>query len=383
MIAYVLDEYPSVSQTFVHNEIIELRRQGIAVLPIAMQGAQGDRDLHGTSLQLRGWGESLPALARYLVTSPRQTLSMLSHLASLRGEHSRLALTALPLVADQLRKQGVTHVHAHFAWGAAAVGGCLAKLLGVPFSLTVHARDLYVDGKHLRAKLSAADTIVTVCEFNRSILGESGADPGRITLVRCGVSIPDQSAAQSMERGIDVIVVGRFVPKKGYAVLVAALSRLRDSGVIVRCAMVGDGPERAAIEEQVKVKGLAESVIFYGSLPHDQTLELIADSRVLCMPAVVAPDGDSDALPVVIYEAMARGVAVVASSVAGIPEMVDEETGWLVKPSDHVALSEALRAALSDPAEASRRAAAARSRVSRDACLRIEVQKLRASVLSV
>jgi glycosyltransferase involved in cell wall biosynthesis len=256
----------------------------------------------------------------------------------------------------------------------------LARVLDVPWSLTLHANDLFSRLRNLEPKLRDAAHLVTVCQYNERWL------EGHHTLVRpvhqvvCGVELPPAS-----ERSIDVdvVAVGRLVEKKGFDVLVEAAAMLRDSHPDVRVEIVGDGKLREKLEKQIADAGLGDVVHLRGALGHEETLARIESARVFCLPCRIAGDGDRDSMPVVIKEAMARSVAVVASDVVAVPEMVDDTCGALVPPDDVAALAAALARMLDDPATADRLGAAGRDRVEERFTLAGEVAKLRAVFASM
>ena len=190
-----------------------------------------------------------------------------------------------------------------------------------------------------------------------------------IDLVICGVIVPTTVTGVLPGTGA-VVAVGRLVPKKGFDLLLEAVARVpgaeRDLSVPVpsrkRCSAL---PTPSA-----------SPIRFLGATPHTETLAVIRGSDVLCLPARVAPSGDVDSMPVVVKEAMAFGVPVIATEVAGIPEMLDEQSGWLVPPDDVDALVAALSQALADPAEAQRRGVHAWQRARADLQLSSQVTVL-------
>jgi glycosyltransferase involved in cell wall biosynthesis len=215
----------------------------------------------------------------------------------------------------------------------------LAPLVGKPWSLTMHASDIVNDRRNLDVKLAAADRLITVCDYNRSFLRDELGVTRDVDLVICGVDVP---AAAPTQPDIDVVAVGRLVEKKGFDLLLDALFLPALREVVRSVVIVGDGPLDEQLRKQAADLGLADIVHFAGAQPHSETLATMSRARLLCLPARIARNGDRDSMPVVVKEAMARGIPVVATDVVGIPEMVDDSVGRLVPASDATALAAAL-----------------------------------------
>jgi glycosyltransferase involved in cell wall biosynthesis len=366
-VGYLLDRYPVLTQTFVRLEIAELRRQGVEVEVFSVRA--GDADLLGDEpvTVLRDLpGGKVRHLTAHLRAAqhPRRYLDFWRTVRDLPAERDQLLVRRLPAIAEAVTRSGVEHLHAHFGWTGAAVASCLASLTGLPWSFTAHGNDLFSQTRDLPAKLRRADRVVTVCEYNRRFLAdEYGIEPA---VVVCGVEVPGPWTRP--EPDLDVVLVGRLVAKKGVDLLLAAAAQLPH----VQVEVIGDGPLRTDLEAAAP-----PNVRFVGAYDHTRTLDRIAHARVLCLPARIAPDGDRDSMPLVVKEAMARGVPAVVTDVVGLPEVVDETCGWVVPPEDAHALARAIDAAVGDPAEASRRGAAGRERVLRQFTLAAEVTKLR------
>jgi colanic acid/amylovoran biosynthesis glycosyltransferase len=141
------------------------------------------------------------------------------------------------------------------------------------------------------------------------------------------------------------------------------MSVVRGAFPDVRLRIIGEGPERETLERLIEALGVQQNVVLAGAMEHDDALAEIASAQVFCLAAQRASDGDSDALPVVLREAMARGVPVISTRVAGIPETIDHHVGWLVDPRSPEELAAALETALADPDERSRRGLAGQERV--------------------
>jgi glycosyltransferase involved in cell wall biosynthesis len=349
-VAYFVDTFPVLSQTFVSEEVAELRRQGVSVLVMAQMA--GDRslptqaDVALTDLPT-GW---LRLRAEHLTTalrSPRRYAEFRRRVRRVRTETGlaelQFAWRLLPRDASGVRRNRAQLLHAHFAWGAAAGAYCLAALTDLPWTVTVHANDIYAGIRNLELKLAEADRVITPCEYNRRFLADELGLTRPVDLVVCGV-VPPPGPPRPPEH--DVVAVGRLVPKKGFDVLVRAAARLRTLRPDLQVLIVGEGPEREALETLIVALGLERTVVLTGARPHDEVLDLIARARVFCLPARIAPDGDRDAMPVVVKEAMARYVPVVGTDVVGMPEMVDDQVGRLVPEDDDAALARALHEVL-------------------------------------
>lgn len=356
--AYVLKRFPRLSQTFVLEEVLELERQGLDLAVLAA----------------RGPGGPVPARATR-VTAPVEYLP---------ADVPEDVDAAADWFAERIRSLGVGHVHAHFAGWASQVAAIAATHVGVGFSFTAHATDIYrdsVDESALAARIEAASFVVTVSEANRAHLGgllERHGRHGRLVRIYNGVDAGRLRPRPAPPEPATVVAVGRLVEKKGFDVLVDALSLLRDDGVEAQATLVGDGPLRQSLEARVAAAGLGDRVHLVGARSHEEVVDLLGRSVVLAMPCVVAGDGDRDGLPTVILESMALGTPVVSTRVSGVPEMVDDgRSGLLVEQRDPVALAAALKDVLTDAALRQRLATAARDVVTERFDLATNVATLR------
>ena len=348
-VGYLLKRFPQASQTFVLDELLELERQGLDLVIVA--GRPGD-------------GQRPPAL--------RAAVHFLDDSAD-----------AAAAAAAVLVHERVDHVHAHFATWGAATAHEVARITGLPYSFTAHATDIYRAGLDLDAlaeRLADARFVVTVTEHNRThllqLLAERGRT-GRVARLYNGVDL-GRLAAYDGPREPDLVVgVGRLVAKKGFVDLLGALAIARDAGRPLRAVIASEGPERPGLEEQIRELHLSDLVELAGSMPRDGVAALMRRAAVFALPCVVTADGDRDALPTVLLEAMALGTPVVSTLVSGVPEMVDHPTsGLLVAPNDPAALAGALRQLTADPTYARACAVHARKRVEQDFALTTNVARL-------
>lgn len=352
---FVLDQWAELSETFVSGELQALRRQGHGVRVLAARPAphpnpEAPADVDVTLLGRGRWADLAWLCARRPVACARDLAGRLRW----RREEWVRPLRALAGPARAILARDDAHLHAHFAAGAALDALRLSALTGRPYSVTAHAYDIFAAPRNLREKLERAAAVFTGCEYNVARLREL-APGAAVHEVVMGVDARAFARRGPLPGGRDVLAVGRLVEKKGFDVLVDAAALVGD----VQVRIVGDGPQRAALEE--RIASTAAPVELLGSRAPADVLRAMAAADVLAMPCVVARDGDRDSMPVVVKEAMAMELLVVASDEVGLPECVLAPWGFLSAPGDAHELAHALRAALA-LGEAERRAAGAAAR---------------------
>jgi glycosyltransferase involved in cell wall biosynthesis len=226
-------------------------------------------------------------------------------------------------------------------------------------SVTTHAIDIYANNPSIRVALDGA-VVVTISERNRQrLIVDLGINS--VEVVYCGVEFPPDIQATNL-RDIDLLAVGRMVPKKGFSVLIDALEIVQSEGLAASTVFVGEGNLREGFQQAVTDRGLA-GVRFVGAMRHRDVMFMMDRSKVLVVPSVVADDGDQEGIPVVILEAMARGAAVVTTRTGSIDEVINNNTGWLVTPGDARGLALAIIEALRGPESRARRCEEARQAV--------------------
>lgn len=378
-VGVIVRRYPLLSQTFVRNEVEELRRQGTTVTVCSLERS-GDGGQPPDIVIEDAWTEreTQRATARLKRRHPlrwkrfRQTANTL-HSELGRGP-GRVDAGRMAALTTELQERGVDILHGHFGWHGAAAAWLTSTLLHRPWCMTLHANDIFGRRQHLEEKVMAADRVITVCEYNRRWLAKELGLRVPLEVVVCGVDPPEVADRRAL--ALDVLAVGRLVEKKGFDVLLAAVAQLSAAGRPPSVEIVGEGPLRVELEAQARALGVAEHVRFTGAMPHPAVLERMGAARVFCLPCRVASDGDRDSMPVVIKEAMARGVPVVSTTEVAVPEMVDDSCGRLVAPDDAVGLGHAIAELLDDPALAERLGQAGRSRARERFTLAGEVAKL-------
>jgi glycosyltransferase involved in cell wall biosynthesis len=378
-IAYLMSWFPAITETFILDELRELRAQGIDVAALPLFGSRGGgvhagwRELAASTHYHRtlSW-ELCAAQLHWLRRRPRALLRAWAE-ALTRSAASRKLLVRTPLVllkgallARRLEAMGVRHVHAHWATHPTLAAWLVSELTGIGYSFTAHAHDLYVDRAMLREKVAGARFVVTISEFNRRLLADvCGAAAEKVQVVRCGVDPGAFAPAPRRPPEVPTFVcVASLREYKGHAVLLDAIHLLRAGRPALRVILVGDGELRGALAARIAREGLAGVVELRGAVPHEQIPLLLAGATAMVLPSVTSRDGQMEGIPVALMEAMACGVPVVSTRLSGIPELVEDgESGLLVPERDPVALAEAMERLASDPALAERLAAAGRRAV--------------------
>jgi glycosyltransferase involved in cell wall biosynthesis len=362
-IAYLTGEYPAISHTFILREIAALRDHGLDVVTCAVRrpGPQ----------HLRGAVEAQEAdRTFYIIESARRPGHVARALIDAVSRPGRLLAamglawrTCPPglrasvwqafyvveamLLARHLRAVGATHLHNHFAQASCSVAMLTSALAGLPFSFTLHGPADFLEPRswHLGEKIARARFVACISHYCRS-QGMIFADPAhwsRMPIVHCGVTSARYRVA-ARDPGKTLLFVGRLAAVKGVAVLLTALTDVRRAHPDVRLVLVGDGPERPRIERLVDDLGLRDIVRLTGFRTQDEVAAELAAADLFVLPSF------SEGVPVVLMEAMASGLPVIATQVAGVPELVDPGTaGLVVPPGDPVALTRAICALLDDP----------------------------------
>jgi len=378
-VAYILNQFPSVSETFILREMVQLERRGVRILPCALVRPDEGAPVHPEAGPFRprvvyrpprpAFRDWLRACLRWPKGGASGTVLALAHSLRRPGCAKEMAgsLGAACHFAPALLEAGAHHIHAQFGSMPATVGLLLAEVTGLSLSISLHARDVFTsESILLRQKLLESEFATACTRFaqERLLATQPAAVHGRLHLVRHGVDIAQPVLEYRPARDPIIAIIGRLVEKKGHRVLLRAVQMLRRRRVGLMVAVAGDGPLRPELESLAESLGIAPLVTFCGTLSQAETQELLAASRVLAVPSVVAADGDRDGLPNVILEAALVGTPIVASEVSAIPEfVVNRETGLLVPPDEPRRLADALAAVLDDPGAALVWAREARRRV--------------------
>lgn len=379
-IAYLFNSFPCLSETFIVQEVLELERQGLSLRLFALSEPSASKQAaaawdgqapiayisHHSRLTL------LAIAVRRFLRAPwrflRTGIIMVAHYRQ-RAVLGHLLYAAY--LADQLEHYGITHLHAHYATEPASVGQSTHLLTGISYSFTAHAYDIYLSPKAALAyKMRMARFVVTCTAYNKKYLAAL-ADQRvgeRIHCIYHGLNLhafPFTAPVVPVPLASPLIlVVGRLVEKKGLSYLLRACRILKDQGYDFTCRIVGDGPQRQVLEQEICELALTDRVELWGAEKHERVIQMYQQATIATLPCIIGKNGDRDGIPNVLVEAMCMGVPVVSTQISGVPELITSEVnGLLIPPQDSTALATALARLLSDPVLRCHLAAAGRQTV--------------------
>jgi colanic acid/amylovoran biosynthesis glycosyltransferase len=389
-----MSRFPKLTETFVLFEILSHEDAGLNIEIYPLLRERG-AVMHREAERLVGRAHYLPML------SPAILASQLHHLRHRPRAYARALLDVIrgtwgsmnfffgglavfPKVAHMARlmaRDGITHVHCHFANHPTLAGFIIGRLTGIPYSFTAHGSDLHVDRHMLCPKVREAAFVVPISEFNRQVIVDECGEATNLVVIHTGVET-DHFRPPAGGRDVDIfriVCVGTLHEVKGQRYLVEACRRLADDGVPFECRIIGDGPDRDVLAGLIRDSGLEDRVVLDGELDRGRLSERLAAAHVLVAPSVPTAQGKREGIPVVLMEAMSSGLPVVASRLSGIPELVEDgASGLIVPPRDVDGLADAVRRLRDDPALRQRLASEGRRTVERDFDIRRNAARLAA-----
>jgi glycosyltransferase involved in cell wall biosynthesis len=364
-VAYLTGVYPKVSHTFILREVAALRALGAEVLPCSVRrpppeevrGPEAEVEFARTFLVMEAARNPLRlagAHLQMLASAPRRWGAAARLTWTIRPPGLKAALwqafyfAEAGVLAQHLRNRGAVHLHNHLGDSSGTVALIAASMTGIPFSYTAHGPDLFFAPMHWRIdeKTARASFVACISHFCRSqmMLFSHPAHWQKLAIVRCGVEPERYGAAPRDRFGQHVLFVGRLAAVKGVPLLLEAFARVRAAYPDARLTLVGEGPERAALESRAAALGLTGIANFVGYRSQEEVATLLAKADMLVLPSF------AEGLPVVLMEALASRIPVIATPVAGVSELVrDGETGLLVPPGNIDGLAVALDRLLGDP----------------------------------
>ena len=361
-VAYLFERFPSFGQTFCYREVAELERQGMDVHVFSIRRPVDEPH--------EDWDQSLVERVHYL-PEEKSLVAEVDRLLGKKAVEERfraavnewgrqsdfLRLYQAIYVGARLEEKGLRHIHAHFAGMAARTVWWIREFLGIPYSFTAHANDIFAPrdfAVSLAKLIENAAAVVTVSDFAVRLLRErfpQGA--AKVHRVYNGVDLARFHPSDFASSPPAIVSIGRLIEKKGFGDLISACAHLRSRGSAFTCGIIGEGPLEETLRTQIVAEGLEKTVELTGPQTQEQIATRLAHSTIFALPCTREADGGMDNLPTVIMEAMAAGLPVISTPLGGIPEMVEPGVnGELVPERDPVALSGAIERLISEPEQA-------------------------------
>lgn len=356
-LAYYFSAFPVLTETLTLQQVQACQRPGLSVVlaanrrPAPGQVHAGFKDYSQRTFYLQPVRAAafLRANLTAMLQSPRRYRQAISQAWRLRdgspGQCGRnlVHLLGAAVLADYFPKQGVCHVHVHFAFGAAEVAMFLETLSGIPYSLSIHGSDVLLANRLLEAKLRQARFIVSNCRYFVDHLTERfpSLASQRFYVVRGGVDLRDKvwqpEPLSGLAGPLRVLNVARLAPVKAQEVLIAALAQLEAQGIPFTCRIIGEGPERPRLEDQIRTLGLSGRIELWGARQEGEVREQYDWSQVVVLSS------RSEGTPMTIIEAMAKARPAVAPRITAIPEMIEDgRCGLLFTPGSASGLAQQL-----------------------------------------
>ena len=387
-VAYVFERFPSFGQTFCYREVVELERQGADVTVFSIRRPSGE--------PAQDWDERVVSRVHYLPdeTPLVKELEDAARGGELPSEAMRelkqwgrqsdfLRLYQAAYIGLRLRNAGIGRVHAHFAGMAARTVYWLRQFFGIEYSITAHANDIFAPrdfAVSLDKIIESATAVVSVSEFAVDHLRKQFPNSAsKFHRVYNGVELGGFQQASFDADPPLILGIGRLIEKKGFSDLISACRFLLERGRSVRCEIIGEGPLQESLAAHIAHSHLEDTVHLLGPRTQSQIADRLAAATVFVLPCTTEAGGGMDNLPTVIMEAMAAGLPVISTPVAGVPEMVQPGvTGELVPSRDPLALADAIEGIVAQPEKARRFGAAGRQRAAEQFWIETNVRSLAA-----
>ena len=362
-VAYMLDVFPVITETFILNEILELKKRGMKIIifachkfdftphkplihPEAKELVRETIYLDSVSMKMNRLQKAALHFSILLRHPVRYLRTLL--FAYRKGGQTFTAFKAISSFVREMNRRKIEHVHAHFAREACEFSMLISMVTGIPYSFSTHAFDIYTrDGIDMLDHIIRAIFVVTCTAYNQRYLIRKYGVPAQKKVYLNYHGVDPRKFILSEEKSnsrISILSIGRLVEKKGFPYLIEAISFVKDTldlGFIV--TIVGDGPERKNLEQLVADLNLESWIVFKEFLPTGEIKEQYGQADIFVLPSIVADNGDQDGIPNVILEAMSMGLPVISTNISGISEVIcDGVDGLLMPPNDSQALASAI-----------------------------------------
>lgn len=341
-VGYILKYYPKLSETFVNEEIYQLIKCGKQVNIYSLIDCNRETKHNKVKFvlsksNLRSYSNNFKGLFSNLFNYPRLVFVI----------PELFIRTNIKKLIEDIKADSIQHLHTHFIWERAELVAFIAQKLNIPFTVTCHAKDIYVPNMGRILKISRfAKKIITISDYNKNLLISYGVSPEQIEVIHCGVDTTDfRLIKKNKNPKLSILGVGRLVEKKGFIHLLQAAKLLVDENFTrFHIDLIGEGPLKIKLEYYIKKNKLQNYVTLHGSKIDQDVKLFLSNCDVFVLPCVIVNNGDMDGIPVSLMEAIAMGKPVISTNVSGIPELVKNgENGYLVNQRDTKSLKNKLK----------------------------------------
>jgi glycosyltransferase involved in cell wall biosynthesis len=392
-VAYIVSRFPHLPETFILREMNALQARGIDVelFPLIVQDQAVmhtdarpwlDR-MHRISLFT---GKTLKSNLGMLLRRPGRYLTTFLQVVWHNLPSPKFLARAIYIfpcavrMAEEMNSLGISHIHAHYATHPALAAWIAARFTDIPYSVSVHAHDIYVERSMLKQKLEKAAFIRAISAFNKQFLIDQLGIwiAPKTFVIHCGIQAERYAAGKKKNSGeFRIISVGSLQEYKGHEFLIRTCRILKDSGTAYQCTIAGGGELKGMLGNLIAQLGLTGEVHLAGAQTEENVAKLLKEADCFALASIVTRTGKMEGIPVVLMEALACGLPVVASDISGIPELIeDQKTGLLCEPKDAQAIAEAIQWVQTHPEEAARMAKAGRRKVREEFNLETSVKEL-------
>jgi len=364
-IAYILSQFPETHETFILREIIELKKNQINVQLFSLKKCK-DKVVHPQAQEFITQTHYsallsinvIKALLYFIWNRPLECLSLFTYLIKSNVTSFEFLIKSIAIIpislyyAKLIRDLEITHLHAHWATIPTTSAVIISKILGISFSFTAHAWDIFLPNPMLKEKVQHAEFVATCTSYNKKYLDSllDYKENDKIILNYHGI---DFDTLPEINKNIEdnlIFSIGRLCEQKGFPYLLDACDILRDQGYQFKCIIIGEGPDRKALTLQIEQLELQEYVVLSGMKPQSYIFDMFNKARMFVLPCVISKNGDRDGIPNVMIEALAMRTPVISTTVSGVPEIIQNNiTGITVEPRNSLQLADAIIGLLNDP----------------------------------
>lgn len=360
-IVYIIEKFPSPTEYFILNEILELQRRGIELDIIVLRKQKQFFDIPALK-ELKCSLFYLPKIYLYLpfLIFFNEPIAFIKSLALLFNDIRKQSLKTFRdycisiYFASKLEKNQKFHFHAHFAFLAVDIASLLSKINKTKYSLTMHAQDIYTNEEKLRRVISDCSFLITCTEYNKKYLNEITFHEFENKIHRIYHGIDTSNWICKKTKPLEnsptkILCIARLVEKKGLVYLLEAMHKLINEGLNIQCTIIGEGTLKEELANYIEDNNLEKYIVLLDFQPQDIVKYILLKSDIFVLPSIIAENGDRDGLPNVIVEAMTLGIPVISTGISAIPEMIENRhTGLLVKDKDANAIVSAVKELISD-----------------------------------